>query len=74
MTRVTQKQQERFFVEQAAKLLGKTWVFEEDRERPDFIVSGGEHHFGLEVCQILRRLFQRRFARRFRSLSDQESG
>jgi hypothetical protein len=52
MTRPTQKRRERFFVEQAAKLLGKTWILEEDREHPDFIVTEGEKRFGLEVCEI----------------------
>lgn len=52
MTRPIQKQRERFFVEQAAKLLGKTWILEEDREHPDFIVTEGEKRFGLEVSEM----------------------
>jgi len=52
MTRPLQKRQERFFVEQAAKLLGKTWILEADCEHPDFIVTEGGQRFGLEVCQI----------------------
>ena len=52
MTRPTQKRRERFFVEQAAKLLGKRWILDEDREHPDFIVTDGEQRFGLEVCEI----------------------
>jgi hypothetical protein len=52
MTRQIQKQLERFFVEQAAKLLGKTWLLEEDRERPDFIVTEGDQRFGLEVSDL----------------------
>jgi hypothetical protein len=52
MTRPTQKRRERFFVDQAAKLLGKTWILEADREHPDFIVTEGEQRFGLEVCEI----------------------
>jgi hypothetical protein len=52
MTRPTQKRSERFFVEQAAKLLGKTWSLQEDREHPDFIITEGEQRFGLEVCEI----------------------
>jgi hypothetical protein len=52
MTRPTQKRRERFFVEQAAKLLGKPWILEENREHPDFIVTEGEQRFGLEVCEI----------------------
>jgi hypothetical protein len=52
MTRPTQKRRERFFVEQAAKLLGKPWILENDREHPDFIVTEGDRRFGLEVCEI----------------------
>jgi hypothetical protein len=52
MTRPTQKRRERFFVEQAAKLLGETWILEEDREHPDFMITEGEQRFGLEVCEI----------------------
>jgi hypothetical protein len=52
MTRPTQKRRERFFVEQAAGLLGKAWILEEDREHPDFIVTEGAWRFGLEVCEI----------------------
>jgi hypothetical protein len=52
MTRPTQKRRERFFVEEAAKLLGKTWILAEDREHPDFIVTEGEQRLGLEVCDI----------------------
>src|ERR1700730_15544817 len=49
MTRPTQKQRERFFVEQAAKILGKTWIL---GEHPDFMVTEGRQRFGLEVCEI----------------------
>ena len=52
MTRPTQKQRERFFVEQAAKLLGKTWILEEDRENPDFIIIEDDKRFGLEVSEL----------------------
>jgi hypothetical protein len=52
MTRPTQKRRERFFVEQTARLLAKTWKLEEDREHPDFIVTEGELRFGLEVREI----------------------
>jgi hypothetical protein len=52
MTRPTQKRRERFFVEQAARLLGKPWILEDDREHPDFIITEGEQRFGLEVCEI----------------------
>lgn len=52
MTRPSKKEGERFFVEKAAELLGKTWCLGLDRENPDFIVSEGEKQFGLEVCEI----------------------
>jgi hypothetical protein len=52
MTRPAQKRRERFFVEQAAESLGTTWILEEDREHPDFIVTEGKKQFGLEVCEI----------------------
>jgi hypothetical protein len=52
MTRPIQKRRERFFVEQAAMLLGRTWLVEEDGEHPDFIITEGEERFGLEVCEI----------------------
>ncbi len=47
------KRLERFYVEEAAKLLVKTWDIE-DHERPDFIVTEGEQKFGLEVRQIFK--------------------
>jgi hypothetical protein len=46
------KRTERFFVERAAELLGKSWYLGPDRESPDFIVTEGEQQFGLEVCDI----------------------
>ncbi len=46
------KQHERFFVEEAAKLLGKTWSLGPDRERPDFLVIEGTQKFGLEVSEV----------------------
>ena len=52
MTRPSAKRRERFFVEQAARLLGKTWNIGPDNECPDFIVSEGLHIFGLEVSEI----------------------
>lgn len=52
MTRPSKKASERFFVEKAAELLGKTWCLGPDRENPDYIVSEGEQQFGLEVCEI----------------------
>jgi len=53
VTRPAQKERERFFVEQAANLLGRAWhIGPEDRETPDFLVTEGDHHFGLEVHEI----------------------
>ena len=52
MTRSPQKEGERFFVEEAAKLLGKEWRLGPNRENPDFIVTEGAEQFGLEVSDI----------------------
>ncbi len=52
MTRPAQKKRERFFAEEAARLLGKPWDLGPDREHPDFIVAEGTQQFGLEVTQI----------------------
>lgn len=52
MTRPAQKKRERFFAEEAARLLGKPWDLGADREHPDFIVVEGTQQFGLEVTQI----------------------
>ncbi len=52
MTRSPQKEAERFFVEEAAKRLGKEWRLGPDRENPDFIVTEGAEQFGLEVREI----------------------
>lgn len=52
MTQPSQKEGERFFVEKAAKLLGRGWCLGPDRENPDFIVTEGAEQFGLEVCEI----------------------
>jgi hypothetical protein len=46
------KKRERFFVEEAAKLMGKTWSLGPDREHPDFLVTEGAQQFGLEVSEI----------------------
>ncbi len=51
MTRPSQKEHERFFVERAAELLGKIWTLE-DCECPDFIVTEGAQRFGLEVREL----------------------
>ncbi len=52
MTRPVKKKRERFLVEEAGKLLGKTWDLGPDREYPDFVVTDGDQQFGLEVCEI----------------------
>jgi hypothetical protein len=52
VTLPSQKNRERFFIEEAAKLLGKTWSLGPDRERPDFTVTEGTQQFGIEVCGI----------------------
>jgi hypothetical protein len=52
MTRLGQKKRERFYAEEAARLLGKPWDFGEDREHPDFVVVDGTEKFGLEVTQV----------------------
>jgi hypothetical protein len=39
LTRPLQKRRERFFAEEAARLLGKNWNLGEDREHPDFVVA-----------------------------------
>lgn len=52
MTRQSQKQQERIYAEQAAKLLGRSWVLSDDRECPDFIVTEEKMRFGLEIASL----------------------
>jgi hypothetical protein len=52
LTRPITKKRERYFVEEAARLLGKTWNLGEDREHPDFVVAENGYQFGLEVMQI----------------------
>ncbi len=52
VTRLSKKSQERFFVEEAAHLLGKNWILGPDREQPDFIVAEDALQFGLEVSEI----------------------
>ena len=52
MTREAQKRRERFFVEETAKLLGKTWDLGQDREHPDFVIRDEAQRFGLEVCEV----------------------
>jgi len=52
MTRPVKKKRERFFVEEAAKIMGKTWTIGPDTETPDFVITEGQQQFGLEVCEI----------------------
>jgi hypothetical protein len=52
MTRPSKKDRERFMVCEAAKSLGKTWRFGDEREHPDFVVFEGTEQFGLEVSEI----------------------
>lgn len=52
MTRMSKKKSERFFAEEAAKHLGKSWDLGADRERPDFIITEGTEKFGLEVSEV----------------------
>jgi len=46
-------------VEEAAKLLGKTWTLGPDRKRPDFLVTEGTQKFGLEVSEVFAGLQNR---------------
>lgn len=52
MTQQVKKESERFLVERAAELLGRTWMLGPDHESPDFIVTEGAQQFGLEKCYI----------------------
>jgi hypothetical protein len=52
MTKPVQKKRERFFAEEAARLLGMAWDLGTDRENPDFVVTEGSEQFGLEIRQI----------------------
>jgi hypothetical protein len=52
LTRLAKKNRERFFVEETARSLEKTWSFGEDREHPDFVITEDGRQFGLEVCEI----------------------
>lgn len=54
MTRRAQKDQERFFVEQAARSLGGNWSIVGDSEAPDFIIDSAGARFGLEVQDIFK--------------------
>lgn len=48
------KRQERFFVEEAARRLGKIWDLGNDSERPDFVTTEDGAQFGLEVTEIFQ--------------------
>ncbi len=52
MTKGLQKKKERFFAEEAGRLLGRAWDLGTDREHPDFVVIEGSEQFGLEIMQI----------------------
>jgi hypothetical protein len=52
MTKSVQKKRERFFAEEAARLLGEAWDLGADREHPDFLVTEGSKKFGLEITQL----------------------
>jgi hypothetical protein len=70
MTRSPQKERERFYVEEAARLLGKEWHLGPDRENPDFIVTEGTEQFGLEVVDVFAGLQNRSGARMKKEESD----
>ena len=46
------KNQERFYVDQAASELGVAWEILEERERPDFLIRVGSRKFGLELSEV----------------------
>lgn len=52
MTRLSQKQRERLFIDQAIRSLGMDWTILGEREPPDFVIADGEHRFGLDVSDI----------------------
>jgi hypothetical protein len=52
VTRRSQKQRERFFTEQAIRSLGTGWTIRHECEPPDFIITEGDHDFGLDVAEI----------------------
>jgi hypothetical protein len=52
VTRIAKKQQERLYVEEAARLLNVCWRIDSDREHPDFLILDGDKLFGLEVCEL----------------------
>ena len=46
------KNQEKYYVEQAAEHLNVSWKIVKDRESPDFLISEEDHIFGLEVSEL----------------------
>ena len=48
------KRRERFYVEEAARVLGKDWVCGPDREEPDFLITEGNTPFGLEISEVFK--------------------
>jgi hypothetical protein len=52
MTQPAKKKIERFYAEEAAKQMGKNWVFEADQEHPDFLINEDGQKFGLEVREL----------------------
>ena len=48
------KQEERFYVCQAAQNLRVHWQILEERESPDFLVADGFNRFGLEVTEVFK--------------------
>lgn len=55
------KDQERFYVEQAASAL--EWLILEERESPDFVVREGRQGFGLELTEVFNGPIENRGAR-----------
>jgi hypothetical protein len=54
MTKSVQKKRERFFAEEAARLLGEAWDLGADREHPDFLVTEGSKKFGRNHATFCR--------------------
>ena len=48
------KQQERFYVDEAAQILNVQWQILEERESPDFLVADGSKRFGLEITEVFK--------------------
>lgn len=52
MSRVTQKQQERSYVEDFLRCEFPYWEIQRESETPDFIINDGQTSFGLEVTTL----------------------